>query len=101
MKKQFKNTFACLLLIIAAGCGKYDSEPAFDTWSRFTSEAGKYSVLLPGTPIEKEQAAQSPNGPMTAHMIAVNTGAHDGYGVGYYDLPIKPDVEKYLDNCQA
>ena len=90
-----------MLLIIAAGCGKNDSEPAFNTWSRFTSEAGKYSVLLPGTPIEKEQAVQSPNGPMTAHMIAVNTGAHDGYGVSYYDLPIKPDAEKYLDNCQA
>ena len=40
-------------------------------WSTFTSEAGRFSVLMPGTPTDKIETIASEPGPYTTHMMTL------------------------------
>lgn len=38
-------------------------------WAPFTSDKGRFSVLLPGTPEEKVETKQTNHGPYTTHLL--------------------------------
>lgn len=38
-------------------------------WTTFTSEAGRFSVLMPGTPTNTEETKPSEHGPFTTHLF--------------------------------
>lgn len=46
------------------------SNPARVDWVKFTSEVGRFSVLMPGTPKDKTEIVESDQGPpYTSHML--------------------------------
>ena len=105
----FKGALVALLfLMVATGCGKQPgnsgnpgSESPLKHWERFTSEAGKFSILFPGTPEEKQQTSQSQFGKIEMHAFAAKKDTQNAYGVGYFDIPKVPDIKSYLDKVQA
>ena len=44
-----------------------------DGWVNFTSEAGRFNVLLPETPTDKTETVQSDHGPYTTHLFVVRS----------------------------
>ena len=40
-------------------------------WVRFTSESGRFTVLMPEIPTEKPETVQSEHGPYTTHLFVV------------------------------
>lgn len=63
------------------------STPELDpaAWKRYTSAAGGYSALFPGTPVEETKPAPSPAQDLAMHMATVRTMAE--YAVCYTDFP--------------
>jgi hypothetical protein len=66
---------AALLLVPLVGCGS----PEF---KEFNSPEGKFTVLMPGTPEKKSQAAQG----ITLNLYGMNV-RNGAYAAGYADLP--------------
>jgi len=44
-----------------------------DTWVRFNSELGRFTVMLPQNPIEKTETVRSNVGPYTTHLFSVRS----------------------------
>lgn len=119
VKKSFQFALPCLLfLAAAAGCGKnqdaQNNRPAqasppssqgsassLTNWQKFSSPEGKFSVLLPGTPKERQEGAQTPFGLIVYHAFAATQDAHHAYGAGYYDLSNNSDAQSFLDRIQS
>lgn len=55
-----------------------------DGWVNFTSEAGRFAVLLPETPTDKQETVQSEHGPYTTHLF-VGKGMKSVFLVGWVD----------------
>ncbi len=55
-----------------------------NTWSTFTSEAGRFSVLMPGKPTDSVKTVDSQPGPYTTHMFVLKNGA-DVFVIGWVD----------------
>ena len=53
-------------------------------WSKFTSQEGRFSILMPGTPENKEETTQSDHGPYTTHLFILRQPPNV-YLVGYVD----------------
>lgn len=96
----------CALMCLESnGCGSKDSAADnADEWKRFTSDAGNFSALFPGTPREKIVPVQTALGESEAHNFVVEPDAQTAYGVNYNDYPAAVDVnhpQKLFDQCQA
>jgi len=55
-------------------------------WTRFTSEAGRFSVLIPGTPQDKAETEQSEHGPYTTHLLMLKD-TKNVFLIGWVDYP--------------
>ena len=53
-------------------------------WVRFTSAAGRFSVLMPTTPSDKAETTPSEHGPYTTHLFIVRDTA-SVYLIGWVD----------------
>ncbi len=53
-------------------------------WARFTSEAGKFTVLMPEIPEEQVQTTPSQHGPYTTHLFVVRDTV-SVYLIGWVD----------------
>ena len=53
-------------------------------WVRFTSEAGRFSVLMPQTPTDKTETVNSEHGPYTTHLFVVRDTSNV-YLIGWVD----------------
>src|SRR5262245_44124856 len=53
-----------------------------DKWKPFTSAAGRFTIVMPGTPYEKEQEVPTPGGTLLNHVFRVDLD-DDSYGVSY------------------
>ena len=53
-------------------------------WVKFTSEAGRFSVLMPDTPTDKTETTQSEHGPYTTHLFIVKDTT-SVYLIGWVD----------------
>ncbi len=66
------------------------AERAPAEWKEFTSREGRYSVLMPGTPIETTLQGNTPAGQVTNHLAMAFIGGGT-LVVNYADLPTLPD----------
>jgi hypothetical protein len=58
------------------------------SWERFTSREGGFSVLLPGTPMQRTKSLKTPFGTVNMTMVlAMDPDAGSCYGVVYADFP--------------
>ena len=53
-------------------------------WAQFSSDAGRFSVLMPEIPEEKTETVPSANGPYTTHLFVVKDTA-SVYLIGWVD----------------
>ena len=53
-------------------------------WVRFTSEAGRFSVLMPQIPTDKTETVDSEHGPYTTHLFVVRDTTNV-YLIGWVD----------------
>jgi hypothetical protein len=58
-----------------------------DGWELFTSDAGGFSVEMPGTPNEQSQTQPTAVGNIEIHMFMLQQGEEELYMVGYNDMP--------------
>ena len=62
------------------------SDPNDAGWVRFTSELGRFSVLMPETPTEKTDTTPSEHGPYTTHLfITRDKITNNVYLIGWVD----------------
>ncbi|HZI59844.1 MAG TPA: hypothetical protein VFD62_03980 [Pyrinomonadaceae bacterium] len=62
------------------------ADPNDAGWVRFTSELGRFSVLMPDTPTDKTDTTPSEHGPYTTHLfIARDRGTNNVYLIGWVD----------------
>lgn len=61
------------LLIVAGAVSAQEHSSEGRGWTRFTSEPGRFSVLVPSPPTEKVETQQSPHGPYTTHLFSVSS----------------------------
>lgn len=71
---------------------------AVDTggWTRFTSEAGRFTVLMPETPTEKAETTQSQHGPYTTHLFIVRD-TKNVYLIGWVDYDPSFNFNRQLE----
>ena len=74
-----------------------------NTWARFTSEDGRFSVLMPGTPKESNDTVPSEHGPYTTHMFILRNETNVFVvGWGDYDpsfnFNLQTELEANRDN---
>jgi len=72
-------------------------------WKEYKSKEGKFTVLMPGTPMEQTQEAKTPAGAVKVHMALVIAG-DDVYLIGHNTIPGGTktyDVEKGLDGART
>lgn len=60
------------------------SDPKDAGWIRFTSEIGRFSVLMPEMPTDKTETTQSEHGPYTTHLFIVRD-TQNVYLIGWVD----------------
>jgi hypothetical protein len=53
-------------------------------WTKFISEKGRFSVLMPGVPTDKTETVQSEHGPYTTHLFILRE-PHRVFLIGYVD----------------
>ena len=53
-------------------------------WVKFTSESGRFSVVMPDTPTDKTESTQSEHGPYTTHLFIVKDTT-SVYLIGWVD----------------
>lgn len=62
------------------------ADPNAAGWVRFTSELGRFSVLMPETPTEKTDTTPSEHGPYTTHLfITRDKITNNVYLIGWVD----------------
>jgi hypothetical protein len=52
-------------------------------WTKFSSEEGRFSVLMPGVPTKKSETTQSEHGPYTTHLFILKGSSV--FLIGYVD----------------
>ena len=91
-----KTVLICVILFLLISCGQ-----PFKL-QKFSSEEGRFSVLLPGNPEKSEQTISTAAGPIniTFFMVSRKNGV---YGVGYCDYPsqvfLNQSLDKMLDDA--
>src|SRR3954469_20477174 len=80
---------AALSMLLLVGCNKAE-------WKEFHSNAGRFTVLMPGEPTEDSSRVTTGIGPIDVHMFH-----HDeiflSFLVGYSDLPDRPEMTYNTD----
>lgn len=89
---------ACLVLLAACAMAFGQSNQGAGTWETFTSDAGHFSVLMPGRPQPNEAKQDSPHGPYTVHLFTARADRRV-YLVGWvdYDPNFRFDTQKELE----
>jgi len=92
--KTCVNFFAVVLLLVQlsvvttaqqAPARNPTTESNSDDWKRYLSLHGRFSVLLPGAPVNSDETVQGPAGPFVLHRSSVR--ALSEYAVMYADYP--------------
>ncbi|MEW5859674.1 MAG: hypothetical protein AB1861_20195 [Cyanobacteriota bacterium] len=60
---------------------------AQSVWKPFSSSAGGFTVLMPGTPNQSQETIQTKAGPIKVQLFQTFRPNQAGYVVGYSDLP--------------
>jgi len=65
-------------------------------WTKFTSEEGRFSVMMPGVPEDKVQTTPASPGPYTTHLFTLRQGANV-YLIGWVDYDPSFDFDLYAE----
>ena len=92
-----------LLLILVAACwsvclsqGKILVPPAdLSDWKEFASPEGRFSVLLPGTPVTKVTELQTKAGKVSNYVFTLEL-KEAFYHISYLDYPVAPEDEELV-----
>ncbi|HEU5459588.1 MAG TPA: hypothetical protein VFU83_03805 [Pyrinomonadaceae bacterium] len=72
-------------------------------WTKFTSDEGRFSVVMPGTPEDKVETKPSDHGPYTTHLFILRNQEHV-FLIGYVDYDpsfnfnLQAELEMNRDN---
>src|SRR3954469_7271009 len=91
---------ATVALVVTLAMPLQAGEAQKSGWKAFQSKEGGFSVLMPGTPVEHKQSAESRIGPIRSRMFVVDRGA-SGFIAGYDDYPeavLKQDSKRLIDS---
>jgi hypothetical protein len=83
---------------------KYAPPVPVNSWKKFTSAEGQFSVWFPGTPEVTTQSLHNLIGETDAHSFTVKADVQDFYGVVYGDIPPSVDLKDpsiLFDKAQA
>lgn len=84
------------LALLLSACQKYE-------WQDYSPEDGKYSIQMPGKPVNKSSSQQTPAGKVTTH-IAIYSDQNSAFAVSYTEYPavlmIQMPNEKVLDGAR-
>jgi hypothetical protein len=83
---------------------KYAPPIPVNSWKKFASDEGKFSVWFPGTPEETAQPLHNLIGEIDAHSFVVKADIQDFYAVVYGDIPPTVDLQdpsNLFDKAQA
>jgi len=96
--KRFMVIFLITLTVSTVAKSQGHSRPASvptptpavitDGWVNFTSDVGRFNVLLPETPTDKTETVPSEHGPYTTHLF-VGKGMKSVFLVGWVDYDPK------------
>lgn len=79
-----------MLIIITLGLLGYRTYKMHPWWRPYTSEAGGFSVSLPGPPVEKLMSTPSYHSNVALHVVEVSRGEMT-YVISYADHPLNPN----------
>ena len=100
MKRFFATSIITLTLSLSVSAQEHTKRPpstptpapsnVTDTsgWIRFTSDLGRFSVLMPETPTDKVETTPSEHGPYTTHLFIVRDTSNV-YLIGWVDYDPK------------
>ncbi|HYN86330.1 MAG TPA: hypothetical protein VER32_13865 [Pyrinomonadaceae bacterium] len=96
---QTKKFLALLLALVSLSSPSLALQSAPPAgWEKFTSEPGRFSILMPGKPKEDRKTADTPYGPSTTHIfIAQAPGAIYLAGWVDYDPSFKFGVQAEME----
>jgi hypothetical protein len=106
-----KFVFATFMLVALLGGSvvAQDPPPAVKeynpaAWKEFKSDAGHFSVSLPGTPTKRDNTLDTPLGPLTSHSFILQTD-QAAYYISYSGFPkVGPmttqDLKEMLDSSR-
>lgn len=97
-----KKIFALALVLLTSSLPAFALQDA-PAWEKFTSEPGRFSVMLPGKPEENKQSADSPNGPYTTtiFMLRAPGAIYIAGWVDYdpkFNFGVQAELEANRDN---
>src|SRR6266516_7346446 len=78
-----------LAFLLAAYAGDKTTIKPEAGWVRFTSEEGRFSVLMPSAPVYTEDTQKSELGDIKIHMYFSDQSPASTYGVMYNTFPKK------------
>jgi hypothetical protein len=73
-------------IAVLAVCFFALSASAQSNWVKFKSPEGRYSVLMPGTPVLSKQGAKAATGEELPQYLATATEGNAAFLAGYFDL---------------
>lgn len=82
--------FFCVCLVILGSCGILRAQEhskelsAADPWVNYSSDAGRFSALLPQMPTDSVQTTPSESGPYTTHLFVAKS-AKSVFLIGWVD----------------
>jgi hypothetical protein len=82
-KQSVAVVFLAAMVLGAVGC----KEQPMPEFKKFESPAGKFSVLLPGTPKESTKSVPTPVGPLPILMYLTEVSRGRGFNIGVTTLP--------------
>jgi len=95
---RFLLLFLLLFAFVPALCAQ-----EHDSWVKFSSEAGRFSVLMPEIPVDDAKTNESANGPYTTHLFMKRT-PKGVFLIGWVDydpsfnFAIQSELEANRDN---
>lgn len=89
---------AALLLLLATSSAAAPQTPQAPEWKKFTSQQGRFTILMPGEPKENKETQQSPQGPYTTYLYTARD-AGEIFLVGWvdYDPKLNLDAQKEIE----
>ncbi|MCI0459781.1 MAG: hypothetical protein L0Z62_22755 [Gemmataceae bacterium] len=74
-----------LILSLAAVAAGQDSPPR--EWKPFAPPSGRFTVLMPGSPIEQKEKAKTSTGEVEVTLFVLELKGEGTFAVGYSELP--------------
>ena len=82
-----RRTWLIAIAAFLAGSALAQDKPKKPEWKKFVSREGAFAVLMPGTPVAKKEAAQTPLGPLVAHLFSLEVEIGSNFTVSFSDVP--------------